>query len=395
MLTAWWSFWQNILNIHLWRYELNVGIIYIYIKGHKKYIKVQQTTQMRTGLALSMNIVGCNTTTQRRTGPIHIRCISPWYNCTGWLGVKHQLTYYPWALLAATPHKWELVLSYPWALLAATPHEWQLVLSYPWVLPLALPKPRSIAQLSSSKRCCCSVVFQKILLQCGVPKDLVAVVFQKILLQCGVPKDLVAVVFQKILLQWCSRRSCCCGVPEDLVAVVFQKILLQCGVPEDLVAVVFQKILLLWCSRRSCCCGVFQKILLLWCSRRSCCCGVPDLVAVVFQKILLLWCSRSCCCGVVWPGMCNDRPWWWPFSFSVQLHVLTQTVWWLSLSWPTSWEEFTELHKHRVIGIAWLSWCWQFQMEVNNSLKGFTELHNHTLFGMARLSWCWQFQMGV
>ena len=200
MLTAWWSFWQNILNIHLWHYELNVGIIYIYIKGHKKYIKVQQTTQMRTGLALAMNIVGCNTTTQRRTGPIHIRCISPWYNCTGWLGVKHQLTYYPWALLAATPHKW------------------QLVLSYPWVLPLAMPKPRSIAQLSSSKRSCCSVVFQKILLQCGVPKDL------------------VAVVFQKILLQWCSRRSCCCGVP-DLVAVVFQKILLLCGVP-DLVAVV-------------------------------------------------------------------------------------------------------------------------------------------------------------
>ena len=22
-----------------------------------------------------------------------MRCVSPWYNCTGWLGVKHQLTY--------------------------------------------------------------------------------------------------------------------------------------------------------------------------------------------------------------------------------------------------------------------------------------------------------------
>ena len=24
-----------------------------------------------------------------------MRCVSPWYNCTGWLGVKHQLTYSP------------------------------------------------------------------------------------------------------------------------------------------------------------------------------------------------------------------------------------------------------------------------------------------------------------
>ena len=25
------------------------------------------------------------------------RCVSPWYNRTGWLGVKHQLTYLPWS----------------------------------------------------------------------------------------------------------------------------------------------------------------------------------------------------------------------------------------------------------------------------------------------------------
>ena len=128
-----------------------------------------------------------------------------------------------------------------------------------------------------------------------------------------------------------------------------QEALRNFPVPED--AVVLQ-ILLLWCCR-SCCSMVFQKILLLWCCR-SCC-------SVVFQKILLLWCCRSCCSMVfqkilLHRGVPEDLVAVVSIFFQFgQLHVLTQTVWWLSPLWVTCWEVFTELHKHTLIGMAWLS----------------------------------------
>ena len=85
----------------------------------------------------------------------------------------------------------------------------------------------------------------------------------------------------------------------------------------------------------------------LWpCQSQEALCNFPvpkDLVAVVFQKILLLWCC------VAWHVQ------WQTLMVSIFFQFGQLHVWWLSPLWVTCWEGFTELHKHTLIGMAWLS----------------------------------------